>query len=248
MIQLSKRLQAVADLVTEEGVLADIGTDHGYIPIYLVQKGRISGAIAADIKEGPLLRAKEHIEKYDLGAYIETRLSDGAKKIAPQEAQILVLAGMGGGLMQRIIRQSREVFFAAKEVILQPQSEQEALRRYLIGEGFGILAEDMVKEDGKYYPMMRVFVKKKEREEGSDRKDPYENARDISFLYGAYLLESRHPVLRDFLEREEKIYTDLLKELHSHSQNPGIEKRIFEIEKKRSLTQKALSEYFCNEI
>lgn len=245
MIQLSKRLQAVADLITEEGILADIGTDHGYIPIYLVQKGRVPRAIAADIKEGPLLRAKEHIEKYGLGDYIETRLSDGAKKIAPGEAQILVLAGMGGGLMQRILSQSREVFSGAKEVILQPQSEQEHLRRYLIAENFKILAEDMVKEDGKYYPMMRISMTKSE---DSGEKNPYENAEDIGFVYGAYLLNDGHPLLRDFLEREEKIYTDLLEDLRSRSQNPGIGKRVKEIEKKRSLTQGALAKYFYNEI
>lgn len=245
MIQLSKRLKAVADLITGEGVLADIGTDHGYIPIYLVQTGRIPQAIAADIKEGPLLRAKEHIEKYGLGAYIETRLSDGAKKIAPGEAQILVLAGMGGGLMQRILSQSEEVFSVAKEVILQPQSEQEHLRRYLIAKGYQILAEDMVKEDGKYYPMMRISMTKNGDCKG---KNPYENAGDIGYVYGAYLLNDGHPLLQDFLKREEKIYTDLLQDLHSHSQNPAIEKRIKEIEKKRALTRKALSECFGDAI
>lgn len=237
MIQLSKRLQAVADLITGEGVLADIGTDHGYIPIYLMQKGSIQKAIAADIGKGPLLRAKEHIEKYGLGGYIETRLSDGAKEIEPLEADIFVIAGMGGGLMQKILEQSKEVFLSAKEIILQPQSEQEVLRRYLIAEGYQILAEDMVKEDGKYYPMMRISRQEQKQ------KNPYENAKDIDFLYGAYLLEKRHPVLLDFLKREEQILKDLLTNLSAVPKNPGIEKRIFEIEEKQRLTKQALSKY-----
>lgn len=237
MIQLSKRLQAVADLITAEGVLADIGTDHGYIPIYLVEKGRIEKAIAADVKKGPLLRAKEHIEKYGLGDYIETRLSDGAKKIADKEADVLVIAGMGGGLMQKILEQSKEVFASAKEIILQPQSEQEILRRYLVGEGYQILAEDMVKEDGKYYPMMRVSKNE------WMTANPYDNAMDIDFLYGAYLLKEQHPVLLDFLKREDEILRELLENLTALPKNPGIEQRILEIEKKQILTKQALEEF-----
>ncbi|MCI8326965.1 MAG: SAM-dependent methyltransferase [Lachnospiraceae bacterium] len=237
MIQLSRRLQAVADLITQEGVLADIGTDHGYIPIYLIQNGRIKKAIAADIKEGPLFRAKEHIERYGLSDYIEIRLSDGAKNIRSGEADVFVLAGMGGGLMYRILSQSRLVFEGAKEIILQPQSEQEQLRRNLIGDGWKILEEDMVEEDGKYYPMMRISMYFSEKVR---QKNLYEDAKDIEYLYGAYLLDGKHPILKEFLKKQGELYQNLLKELSALPENPGVKKRIAQIERKADLTKEAV--------
>lgn len=239
MIQLSKRLQAVADLITEDGILADIGTDHGYIPIYMIQQkqDKIKGAIAADVRKGPLLRASEHIEQYGLGDYIETRLSDGAKGLLPGEADIFVIAGMGGGLMQRILDQSREVFAQAKEVILQPQSEICQLRHYLVKNHWKIMAEDMVEEEGKYYPMMRALSF------SESNGLPYEQGTEMDFLYGAGLLREGHPVLLEFLLREEHIYGELLEELGRIPDNEGIKKRREEISLKRECTRKALERY-----
>ena len=103
-MQLSLRLQTIADMVTEGGVLADVGCDHGYLPVYLVLNKRITGAIAMDVGKGPLSRAKEHILAYGLEQYIETRLSDGLTALKPGEADTLVIAGMGGPLMEQILK------------------------------------------------------------------------------------------------------------------------------------------------
>lgn len=102
-IQLSKRMSALASLVTEGSRLADIGTDHGYIPIALVQKGRIPSALAMDVGKGPLSRAREHIHSQGLDTYIETRLSDGLTELHEGEADTVLIAGMGGMLMKRIL-------------------------------------------------------------------------------------------------------------------------------------------------
>ncbi|MDE7059206.1 MAG: class I SAM-dependent methyltransferase, partial [Lachnospiraceae bacterium] len=102
-MQLSKRMQRLASLVTEENRLADIGTDHGYIPIYLIQQKKIQSALAMDINSGPLSRAKEHIEASGLTTYIETRLSDGLCKLEADEADTVLIAGMGGMLMVSIL-------------------------------------------------------------------------------------------------------------------------------------------------
>ena len=106
-LQISKRLKAVAGFVGEGLVLADVGCDHGYIPIYLIQKKQIPKAIAMDVNQGPLLRAASHIQDWGLEAYIETRLSDGVKALEPGEAQSIVIAGMGGPLMEKIILEGR---------------------------------------------------------------------------------------------------------------------------------------------
>ena len=120
-IQISRRLKAVAALVSPGLVLADVGCDHGYIPIYLIQKGQIPRAIAMDINQGPLLRDREHIREWGLDDYIETRLSDGVEALNPGEAQCLVIAGMGGPLMEKILTQGKHVVENMKELILQPQ-------------------------------------------------------------------------------------------------------------------------------
>lgn len=246
MIQLSKRLDAVAELLihgidkmeSEQPVLADIGTDHAYLPVYLVQKEVVKKAYAADVRKGPLLHAKEHIERYGLGEYIQTRLSDGGKNFTSGESDVAVIAGMGGGLMQKILSESPEFFAGNSCVVLQPQSEIEQFRHFLIEDGWCILEEDMVLEDGKYYPMMSVTKKKA----WMSAENPYRNAKDIDFLYGAYLLKEGHPVLKDYLKREEQIYRELLEKLSAISDRPEIQKRIHEVEKKAEQTERAIQE------
>lgn len=205
MVQLSKRLSAVAQLVTITGILADVGTDHGYIPVYLTGKEQIKKAIAMDVNQGPLERAQEHIRQYGLENRIETRLSDGLQALKTKEVEGIVIAGMGGNLMKRILMQGEQVAHTAKELILQPQSEVMEFRKFLWESGYTIVAEDMVLEDGKYYPMMRVV---------------YENAQKeildvLALKYGEKLLEQKHPVLKQYLlwqkMQKEKILGNLQK-------------------------------------
>ena len=122
-VQISRRLCAIADMVTEGNRLVDVGCDHGYLPVYLKLQGRIPGAIATDVAEGPLSRARAHIEQYGLGSYIETRRCDGLADIGHGEGDTLVIAGMGGPLMERILADGRSVWEDFQEMILQPQSD-----------------------------------------------------------------------------------------------------------------------------
>ena len=237
-MELSKRLQAVADLVTAHYKLADIGTDHAYIPIYLTQQKKITEAVALDVNEGPLQRAEEHIRENGLEAEIETRLSNGFQALQPGEVQSAVIAGMGGGLVIRILTEGEEVVRKLEECILQPQSEIEKVRAFLLEKGYEFLEEDMVCEDGKYYPMMSVTKK----ETAMPLDNPYRNAKDIDFLYGAYLLKEGHPVLQDYSKREAQIYRELLEKLSAISDRPEIQKRIHEVEKKAEQTERAIQE------
>ena len=172
-MQLSDRLQAVASMVTENSRLADVGTDHGYIPIYLCEMGKIPSAIAMDVKKGPLLRAKMNIERYHMQEKIRIRLSDGVLKLNPDEADSVVIAGMGGTLVMKILEEGKKVLVDVKELVLQPQSDIDKVRKYLYENDYVITAEKMVCEEEKYYPMMHVqhghrmeirsfFIKRKE--------------------------------------------------------------------------------------
>ena len=157
-MQLSLRLSAIADMVTEGNRLVDVGCDHGYLPVYLIQQKKIPSAIAMDVRKGPLSRAQEHIRQFGLEEYIQTRLSDGLAALKAGEGDTLVIAGMGGPLMERILTDSKSVRDSFSELILQPQSDIPHFRRFIQSEGWEIVEEKMVEEDGKFYPMMRVVL------------------------------------------------------------------------------------------
>ena len=236
MVKLSNRLLAVASFVTNGNVLADVGTDHGYIPIYLLQEKRIPRAIAMDINAGPLQRAKEHIDVYGLKDYIETRLSDGVAALTPGEVDTVLVAGMGGGLVMHILEEGKEVCMQAKELVLQPQSELERVRAYLWSNGYVILQENMVLEDEKFYPMMRVAYQ---------NVIDMESAENLLFCrYGKHLLEQKHAVLKEYLEREEKLYTGILKNLSQTAVSEKTRERMAEVEEVLQLNHKAM-EYFA---
>lgn len=220
-MQLSKRLQAVANLVPKAVCMADVGTDHGYIPIYLVEQGICKRAIAMDVRKGPLARAGEHIEKAQLGAYIQTRLSDGLRELEPLEAQAIVIAGMGGATMMGILEKGKALLDSETLLVLQPQSELEEFRRYLVSEGFCFLAEDMVLEDGKYYPMMQV----KKSETAGGRDFDGKGLSQLELRYGPLLLAQKHPVLKEFLnwqlEQKQKILNRLLEKSEGEGRQTG---------------------------
>ena len=225
MVKISNRLMTAAALVTQGYTLADVGTDHGYIPIYLLQQEKIPSAIAMDINEGPLERAKEHIALYGLQAYIQTRLSDGVAALKPGEVEAVLIAGMGGGLVMHILQDGEQVCRTAKELILQPQSEIERVREFLREEGYTILAEDMVYEDGKFYPMMKVQYQGE-----NENAQKASEVLKLSDLYGGLLLQNRHPVLKTFLEKEKLIYTGIKENLAKQPVSEKIRMRLAEVE------------------
>ena len=230
MIKLSKRLQAIADMVTKGYVTADIGTDHGYIPIYLIQTGKISRALAMDVNPGPLARAREHIQRAGLEDRIQVRLSDGFAALKQGEAECAVVAGMGGGLMLRILKEGGDRIRDMKELILQPQSEIASVRAGIRELGFEIRDEDMVKEDGKYYPLMRIVPAKEP--EGS-RKSPEQL--QMEDMFGPVLLAKKHPVLLEWIHREKHINERILEQLPSNEKA-----RRMEVEEKVGLLDQAV--------
>lgn len=230
-MELSKRLSAVADMVTEGNRLVDVGTDHGFLPIYLVRQKKIPGALAMDVREGPLSRAREHIQAYGLEDCIKTRLSDGLKNMKPGESDTLVLAGMGGGLMLRILEEGREVTASFREFVLQPQSEMGLVRKELERRGFKVLQENMVLEDGKFYPVLKLCF----------GKDSYSG--EIEYQYGKFLLEQKHPVLKMFLEKEQILYLEIKEKLKKQLEEKQSEKnqiRLKEVEQELLQIEQAL--------
>lgn len=229
-MELSKRLKAVANLVTPGQKIADIGTDHAYIPIWLVEEKKAVSAIAMDINKGPLAKAKENIEHHGLNSYIETRLSDGMKKLCPKEADSVIIAGMGGGLVIKLLEDVKSESLGIREWILQPQSELRRVREYLLTSGYQVIEEDMVLDESKFYPMMKVI------------RGERESYREIELCYGKLLLRQKHPVLELFLKKELTIKTGIYDSLLEDSKE-GIRRRKEELKKEIELIQEALKEY-----
>lgn len=231
-MQLSKRMCMLASMVTGGNRLADIGTDHAYIPIFLKESGKIPSAVAMDVRKGPLLRAQAHIEEAGLSEYIETRLSDGLEKLAPGEADTILIAGMGGPLTNRILAARPLVAASAKELVLQPQSEIAGTRLFLAAQGYCILQEEIVCEEGKFYPMMRV------------KKGTPWNMTPLEAAFGPLLLEKKSPVLLAYLEREEAQCQALLEKL-SQADTQRVRERRKQVTDQLTLIEKAKEVFAC---
>lgn len=205
-MQLSERLSSVASMVTAGNCLADVGTDHGYVPIYLYERQIIPRAIAMDVNKGPLERARVHIAEYGFQNKIETRLSDGLAALKPGEADSVTIAGMGGPLIIRILSAYPEVTASLKELILQPQSEISEVRVWLGEQGYEIVEEHMVFEDGKYYSMFKAVKNEK--------------CRALSALeckFGRLEVLKEIHVLKAFVERELNNKQNILEKLRSEN-------------------------------
>ncbi len=237
---LSKRLQAAADMVTPGNRVCDVGCDHGWVSIYLIEQGISERAIAMDIRRGPLERADQHIRERNLNSYIETRLSDGIKELRAGEADTLIIAGMGGRLMKDIISAEPTKTAKFQELILQPQSEIPEFRRFLRSAGYVVGAEEIVFEDGKYYFLMKVRLDVAKDLPGAAKAQPgvakdlpgaakarpdaanvlpamtgHADAFNQEDRWGGLLLKQRHPVLRQYLCRTLDHHEDIIRKINN---------------------------------
>lgn len=186
---MTPRLLTIADCVQEGSRLADVGTDHAYIPIYLAQKGIIPSAVAMDINVGPIRRAQENIRKYHLENQISTRLSDGLKELCPGEADEIVIAGMGGILICEILDAGRKHWQDSCRFLLQPMTAAEELRKFLENNGFCIEREALAAEEGKIYQIICAV-----------RGNMHMN-HEIDYYISPYLRECHVPLTKQLTER-----------------------------------------------
>lgn len=179
-MQLTARLEAVKNAVLPCEAVLDAGTDHAYVPIALVQQGICRRAIASDINRGPLLRAREHIQKSGLDGKIETRLGSGITVINPGEAQSVILAGMGGVLIAQLLEEDKAVSASVKQFVLQPMNAPEYLRHSLHKNHFCITEEYLAEEGDKLY----VILCAKHGEESYEKECYYHIGKRLFQRYG----------------------------------------------------------------
>ena len=235
MQKLSKRLKAASALVLSDGCIADIGTDHGYLPVYLVQSGQCSRAIAMDIKPGPLERARQHIVENNLEQLIQVRLSDGLMALKQGEADSVVITGMGGISVVQILENGLAKLSGIKELVIGAQSDLVKVRGFLYQHGIYIDKEELVCEDSKFYPIFHAGWEKPEywqdqgyihfQEELQKKLPDITVYRQTFGQYGEYLLYKRHPILFKMLERDAEIKQRILDSLAGMQQRKNLERR-----------------------
>ncbi|MCG2730682.1 MAG: class I SAM-dependent methyltransferase, partial [Acetobacterium sp.] len=155
-IRLSPRLEVIASCLTGVKTIADIGTDHGYLPVFLVENQLVSTAIASDTNQQPLKKAAKIIIEQQLESTIETRLGSGLSVLKPGEVEAVVMAGMGGLLIRDLLEAEPLVAQGVRKLVLQPMNNQAVLRRYLETHGFKIIKEDLAQEADRVYEIIVI--------------------------------------------------------------------------------------------
>lgn len=246
-MDLSIRMKAVAGMVVQGSKVADIGCDHAFIPIYLKKNNIAKKIIASDVRKGPLDIAKRNVASEGLSEFIDVRMGDGLKSIKPGEVDTIVIAGMGGMLIIRILSESPEILNSIRHLVLQPQSDVMEVRRYLDASGWIITEEKMVLDAGKYYVIMgcnRIDTDKENSPE-DDVSGVNEVINKETFLmYGKYMLMHRDLVLYTYLKEEQKKISNIYNSL-SAVNTEHTRERAEELQYKMKLIDKAL-EYFAD--
>lgn len=204
-MELSKRLKMNVDLVPEGCSAADIGCDHGYCSIYLAREKKCR-VLAMDVGKGPLSIARENIRQAGLSEQIDCRLSDGLSAVLPGEIDTLLIAGMGGMLQIHILEKDPAVMEKVNHLILQPQSDHDAVRRYLAKAGFVIRRESFCVDAGK--PYLALYASR--YQDADSGEEPYS---DAEYAYGRFLPAAKDPAYYDYLQGEADKYNGLLMQL-----------------------------------
>ena len=211
VIRLSERLKACVDCITRGNITADIGCDHAYTSIYMVKNDIAPYVYASDINEGPVIRARQNVSESGCSDRISVIKADGMTGIAPeQNIQSVLICGMGGNLMIDILDNEMIKEHKFKELVLQPQSDIFKVRYFLHENGYKIIYEKMIYEDGKYYNVIKAV--------SGDQS--FSN--EYEYIYGSYLIHNSDPVLKSYLlDRRTTVRQILcsLKELPVHTDN-----------------------------
>ncbi len=230
MIKLSPRLQIVFDMIPTCHTLADVGTDHGYLPIALLENDIVEKAIAMDINQGPLDKAKSNIIATGFAERAELRLSNGLEKLDVNEAQVISICGMGGTLIGKILTAGENVAKSAACVIIEPQSDYYSLRKLLMEMGFVITDENLTCEENKIYPIIKMYYEP----DASKRM----SLSDAELEYGPIIIRNAPELLTKLLDKNKKEYSSILSSLESQaSTSQAIENRCKELKHQLELIE-----------
>jgi len=211
-MRLSPRLKAIAGMVPDGSAVADIGTDHGYIPVFLIESGKAKWAVASDINSGPLEKAREVIRQHRLEGRIDTRLGDGLDVLKRGEADTIVLAGMGGMLIRDVLQAGKMVLEDITRLVLQPMNAQDVVRKWLTDNGYAIVDETLAREKDRIYQIIVA-------EPGCQHIDD-----PIYLEIGKILIEKKHPLLSHLIDRKITEYSKIITGLQGSKEDSAADK------------------------
>ena len=219
-IQLSERLDAVASFVKRGAIVADIGSDHAYLPTYLVQQGIVQKAVAGEVVEGPFESALKNVKRQGLADSIKVRLASGLAAIEEVDGvDTVTIAGMGGALIASILNEGKDRLENVRYIIAQPNIHAQAVREWAVANGWVIINERILKEDGKIYEIVVL-------EKGQSSYD------ELALLLGPFLLKEKNDVFYEKWISEVAQWTEVLRSIEHAKENELI------IEKKQQLTRR----------
>ena len=193
-MELSKRLKRIAEHVDKCESVADIGTDHGYIPIYLVKEGICKKAIASDINKGPIEKAKVNVAFEGVSNKVKCLLGPGLNPLKVGEVNGVILAGMGGNLTRDILLADMDKVIKYDFIILQPAQNPEVLREFLYKNDYEIIDEDLIKDEGRFYELFKVKYNE------NSEKLVFED--ELEYEVSPLLREKGHPLFKEFIEEK----------------------------------------------
>lgn len=232
-VNLSKRLKRVFDYIPEGTKLADIGSDHAYLPCYAVLNKRCNSAIVGEITEGPYNSARSTIRQSGLEGIVEARMGDGLEVLVPNEVDVITIAGMGGSLISSILEKGKEKLQGVETLVLQPNIGAHQIRNWLDKEGYSLVEEDILEEDGKIY---EILVASK-----SNPNSAYGEKKDMEQFIGPYLLKNKNDAFKKKWEHEKNNFERILTQLESAKQTEESVQKIKEIEQKLEWINEVLS-------
>lgn len=200
-MQIGSRLETIGRLVTAGSVVADIGTDHAYLPVWLIEQGCIQKAIAGDIAQGPCQAARSTIAQHGLQQQVEVRMGSGLSVVQPGEASCITIAGMGASTMIAILEADMSVAEAAEALILQPMAGAASLRKWLCTHGWELVDEELVDDAPHFYEIMAA------------RRGVSREYSEAEYAVGPVLLAKQHALLTKQLERQLSTTRQLLENM-----------------------------------
>ena len=199
-MELSKRLRFIAQYIDKCESIIDVGTDHGYIPIFAVTNNVCKKAIASDINKDPLKKAEFNAKMEGISDKIEVRLGGGLATLKNGEVDGIVIAGMGGNLIRDILEADKDKLPKCKFIILQPAQNPEVLREYLYNNNYEIIAEDLCYDEGIFYELFKVKV----GEENVEVNDP------ILYEISPFMIKDKNPLMKEYLLSKREKYSKIL--------------------------------------
>ncbi|MBN8190986.1 tRNA (adenine-N(1))-methyltransferase [Bacillus sp. NTK074B] len=231
--QLSKRLETVVSYIPKQSKIADIGSDHAYLPCYAVNKGIASSAIAGEVVKGPYLSAKKQVVDAQLTQEVEVRLGNGLEVIAPGEVECITIAGMGGTLIASILEAGKDKLTNGPRLILQPNVSAKSIRTWLMDNEWDLIGEEILEEDDKLYEILIA--------EKGNPKSHYSKDVERELLLGPFLMKEKNAAFIKKWNLELHQWKNILNNMEKAEKTEALEERKIELNEKIKIVEEVLN-------